>query len=102
MVTRYGPKELAGGTIVSLKLSHDGLSSEPQPPAVGTRNSPDQATVGLPCETVPEGGVAAMSRTAGTARARAASRTRGRRGIGVLLSTPEAGRSRAASDGIAR
>src|SRR5438552_2344713 len=100
MVTRYGPKELAGGTIVSLKLSHDGLSSAPQPPAVGTRKGPDQLTVGLACETVPEDGSAARSRTAGTARARAASRTRGRRGIGVLLSTPEA--RAPASDGIAR
>src|SRR5438132_9067142 len=89
MGTRYGPKERAGGVSGRWKVSHDGLSSEPQPPAVGTRNSPDQLTVGLACETAPEGGVAAMSRTAGTARARAARTKRDSRGIGVLLSTPD-------------
>ena len=88
-MTRYGPKEVDGGTIVNLKLSHDGLSSDPQPPAVGTRNGPDQLTVGLACDTVPDGGSAARRSPDGIARTKAARAKRVSRGIGLLLSTSE-------------
>src|SRR5207244_12778223 len=93
-----GPKEVAGGTIVNWKLSHDGLSSDPQPPAVGTRNGPDQLTVGLACDTVPEGGSAARRSPDGIAMTKAARAKRVSRGIGLLLSKPEAERPRARSD----
>jgi hypothetical protein len=98
IVNRYGPKELEGGTNVRLKLSHELLLSEPHAPAVGVRNGPDHATVGLACETVPDGGSAARRSPDGIARTRAARAIRVSRGIGLLLSTPEAERSSARSD----
>ena len=59
----------AGGANVSLKLSHDGLWSEPQAPAVGVMNSPLQETVGVEGESVPDAGVAFCVETATVERA---------------------------------
>src|SRR6266540_5134181 len=66
MSTRNEP---AGGWIDSLKLSHAGLLAPPQlDEAVGVMNAPDQLTLGLVAETVPEPGVAALDAASGRSR----------------------------------